>query len=97
MVRFKAVFHHGQLLAVHSSVKVGSGAGGSAAARLSIESEKTREHVEKLGQFFTMAWCFNFRFYTYRRSFYYIECNPRMVEPANAYKAGVNFPKIMIG
>ena len=47
----QAVFHHGQLLAVHSSVKVGSGAGGSAAARLSIESEKTREHVEKLGQF----------------------------------------------
>ncbi len=25
--------------------------------------------------------------------FYYIECNPRMVEPANAYKAGVNFQK----
>lgn len=92
----QAVFHHGQLLAVHSSVKVGSGAGGSAAARLSIESEKTREHVEKLGQFLQWHGALTLDFIRTDGHFYYIECNPRMVEPANAYKAGVNFPKIMI-
>lgn len=92
----QAVFHHGQLLAVHSSVKVGSGAGGSAAARLSIESEKTREHVEKLGQFLQWNGALTLDFIRTDGHFYYIECNPRMVEPANAYKAGVNFPKIMI-
>ncbi len=92
----QAVFHHGQLLAVHSSVKVGSGAGGSVAARLSIESEKTREHVEKLGQFLQWHGALTLDFIRTDGHFYYIECNPRMVEPANAYKAGVNFPKMMI-
>ena len=92
----QAVFDHGELLAVHSSVKVGSGAGGSAAARLSIESKRTREHVEKLGQYIQWHGCLTLDFIRKGDQFYYIECNPRMVEPANAYKAGVNFPKIMI-
>ena len=92
----QAVFDHGELLAVHSSVKVGSGAGGSAAARLSIESKRTREHVEKLGQYIQWHGCLTLDFIRRGDQFYYIECNPRMVEPANAYKAGVNFPKIMI-
>ena len=81
---------------MHSSVKVGSGAGGSAAARLSIESKRTREHVEKLGQYIQWHGCLTLDFIRRGDQFYYIECNPRMVEPANAYKAGVNFPKIMI-
>ena len=92
----QAVFHHGQLLAVHSSIKVASGAGGSAAARLSIESEITKKHIEKLGQFLQWHGALTLDFIRTDGHFYYIECNPRMVEPANAYKAGVNFPKIMI-
>ena len=36
----QAVFDQWRITAVHSSVKAGSGAGGSAAARLSIESKK---------------------------------------------------------
>ena len=92
----QAVFSHGKLLAVHSSIKIGSGAGGSAAARLSIESVATREHIEKIGQHLKWHGGLTLDFISHNHQPYYIECNPRMVEPANAYKAGVNFPKILI-
>lgn len=92
----QAVFSHGKLLAVHSSIKIGSGAGGSAVARLSIESVATREHIEKIGRYLKWHGGLTLDFITVNHQFYYIECNPRMVEPANAYKAGVNFPKILI-
>lgn len=92
----QAVFNHGKLLAVHSSIKIGSGAGGSAAARLSIESVATREHIEKIGRHLKWHGGLTLDFISVNHAFYYIECNPRMVEPANAYKAGVNFPKILI-
>ncbi|MFC2400638.1 MAG: carboxylate--amine ligase [Streptococcus sobrinus] len=92
----QAVFNHGKLLAVHSSIKIGSGAGGSAAARLSIESVATREHIEKIGRHLKWHGGLTLDFISVNHAFYYIECNPRMVEPANAYKAGVNFPKLLI-
>lgn len=92
----QAIFNQGKLLAVHSSIKIASGAGGSAAARLSIESEITKKHVEKLGSYLKWHGSLTLDFIRARHQFYYIECNPRMVEPANAYKAGVNFPKMMI-
>lgn len=92
----QAVFSHGKLLAVHSSIKIGSGAGGSAAARLSINSAGTREHIEKIGCYLKWHGGLTLDFITVNHQFYYIECNPRMVEPANAYKAEVNFPKILI-
>ena len=92
----QAIFNQGKLLAVHSSIKVASGAGGSAAARLSIESEITKKHIEKLGSYLKWHGSLTLDFIYARHQFYYIECNPRMVEPANAYKAGVNFPKMMI-
>ena len=92
----QAVFSHGKLLAVHSSIKIGSGAGGSAAVRLSIESVATREHIEKIGQHLKWHGGLTLDFISHNHQPYYIECNPRMVEPANAYKAGVNFPKILI-
>lgn len=92
----QAIFEQGKLLAVHSSIKIASGAGGSAAARLSIESEITKKHVEKLGSYLKWHGSLTLDFIRVHHQFYYIECNPRMVEPANAYKAGVNFPKMMI-
>ena len=92
----QAVFSHGKLLAVHSSIKIGSGSGGSAAARLSINSAGTREHIEKIGQHLKWHGGLTLDFISHNHQPYYIECNPRMVEPANAYKAGVNFPKILI-
>ncbi|EHJ51538.1 ATP-grasp domain protein [Streptococcus macacae NCTC 11558] len=92
----QAIFNQGKLLAVHSSIKIASGAGGSAAARLSIESEITKKHVEKLGSYLKWHGSLTLDFIRVHHQFYYIECNPRMVEPANAYKAGVNFPKMMI-
>jgi hypothetical protein len=46
----QALFDHGRLIAVHCSVKVGEGVGGSAAARLSVDHPQAREAVAVLGR-----------------------------------------------
>jgi len=45
------LFAHGRLVAVHTSELVGIGAGGSAAARVSVDDAVARAHVEHLGRY----------------------------------------------
>lgn len=92
----QAVFDHGRMIAVHTSMQRGVGAGGSAAARISVDYPETREHIRKIGC--SLDWHGSLTLdFIYRDGIpYYIECNPRMIEPGNAAKAGVNFPEILI-
>ena len=45
----QALFDHGRLVAVHTSVQTGTGIGGSAAARLSVDHPVARRDVALLG------------------------------------------------
>ncbi len=92
----QAVFNHGFMLAVHTSVQQGVGAGGSAAARLSIDCPQTRDDINRIGKHLNWHGGLTLDFIYHDEKPYYIECNPRMVEPANAERAGVNFPEILI-
>ncbi|MDL2294760.1 hypothetical protein LJC60_09085, partial [Ruminococcaceae bacterium OttesenSCG-928-D13] len=91
-----AVFRHGKLLAVHSSLQTGVGVGGSAAARKSVHLPTAYAHIQKIGQHLCWHGPLTLDFILKNGKPYYIECNPRMVEPANAYMAGVNFPDLLI-
>lgn len=91
-----AVFKHGKLLAVHASVQTGVGIGGSAAARKSILLPAAYAHIEKIGRHLRWHGPLTLDFILKDGKPYYIECNPRMVEPANAYMAGLNFPDLLI-
>lgn len=79
-----AVFSRGKLCAVHTSVQTGVGAGNSAAARLSVDFPKTREQVRSIGE--ALAWHgpITLDFLHINGQPMFIECNPRMIEPANA-------------
>jgi hypothetical protein len=44
------VFAHGRLVGVHASEQAGSGVGGSAAARRSVDHPEVRTHIERLGR-----------------------------------------------
>lgn len=91
-----AVFRHGKLLAVHASLQTGVGVGGSAAARKSVHLPAAYAHIQKIGQHLCWHGPLTLDFILKDSKPYYIECNPRMVEPANAYMSGVNFPDLLI-
>lgn len=92
----QALFDSGRLVAVHTSVQRGSGVGGSAAARVSVDHPVARGHVAALGE--ALGWHGGFTLdYLHTDSFpSYIECNPRTVEPGNAAASGVNLPDLQV-
>ena len=92
----QAIFNNGRMIAVHTSIQNGNGVGGSAAARISVDYPETRNHIQKIGSYLNWYGCLTLDFIYTDGTPYYIECNPRMIEPANAAKAGVNFPLLLI-
>jgi len=92
----QALFDHGRLIAVHTSVQVGYGAGGSAAARLSVNHPEAREHAARIGKHLTWHGGLTIDYLHVDGHPRFIECNPRTVEPGNAARAGVDFPVLTI-
>jgi hypothetical protein len=92
----QGLFEHGRLVAVHTSVQVGTGLGGSAAARLSVDHPAPRRHIATIGE--ALAWHGGLTLdYMHLDGVpQYIECNPRTVEPANAAASGVNIPELQL-
>ena len=92
-----ALFDRGRLIAAACSQRIGPGAGGSAAARLSVADPGAVDAVVRLGR--ELEWhggltCDYFSDGDGRRLF--IECNPRTTEPGNAAAAGVDLPSLTI-
>ena len=92
-----ALFDRGRLIAAACSQRIGLGAGGSAAARLSVADPGAVDAVVRLGR--ELEWhggltCDYFADGDGRRLF--IECNPRTTEPGNAAAAGVDLPSLTI-
>jgi glutathione synthase/RimK-type ligase-like ATP-grasp enzyme len=92
----EAAFAQGKMIAAHTTMSRAVGAGGSAAARLSVDDPETREHIERIGGHLDWNGCLTLDFIRSNNKLYYIECNPRMIEPANAAESGVNFAEILI-
>jgi hypothetical protein len=92
----QGLFDHGRLIAVHTSVKSGTGIGGSAAARLSVDGSGARDDITRLGQALGWHGGLTLDYIGERGARQYIECNPRTVEPANAAASGVNIPELQV-
>lgn len=92
----QGLFDQGRLVAVHTSVQRGSGMGGSAAARLSVDHAAPRKHIAALGE--ALSWHGGLTLdYLHEDGLpQYIECNPRTVEPGNAAASGVNIPELQV-
>ncbi len=92
----QGLFDHGRLVAAATSEQLATGAGGSAAARISVDHPLAVEAVTTLGS--CLGWhgglTLDYLHIDGRPSF--IECNPRTVEPWNAAAAGVNLPLLAI-
>lgn len=89
------LFDRGRLVASHTTVQTGVGAGNSAAARLSVDFPLARKHLALVGERIGWHGPLTLDFMHVTGHPRYLECNPRMIEPGNAERAGVNFPALL--
>jgi hypothetical protein len=92
----QALFEHGRLVAAHTSVAIGAGAGGSAAARLSVDHPAVRDYAARVGAHLRWHGGLTLDYLHVDGQPQFIECNPRTVEPGNAARAGVDLPRLTI-
>ena len=92
----QALFREGRLLAAHTSVQTGTGIGGSAAARLSVDHPRARHWAAAVGEALRWHGGLALDYFHVGGEPVFIECNPRLVEPANAAASGCNLPLLSI-
>jgi len=92
--RTQAVFDRGRLVASHIYRQVVEGPGGGDVLKISVVSAQVREIVERIGQ--ALIWHGALSFDYIREDAtgtpHFIDANPRLVEPMNAWLSGVDLP-----
>jgi len=96
--RTQAVFDHGRLVACHIYRQVAEGPGGGDVLKLSVVSEEVRDIVGRIGA--ALAWHGALSFDYIREATSgtpcFIDANPRLVEPMNAWLSGVDLPGALL-
>ncbi|MHB9856749.1 hypothetical protein [Streptomyces sp. YIM S03343] len=92
----QALFEHGWLVAAHTSVRIGAGTGGSAAARLSVDHPAALDYATRVGAHLRWHGGLTLDYFHVDGQPEFIECTPRTVEPGNAAHAGVDLPRLTI-
>ena len=94
----QGVFAHGRLLGFHAYRQIAAGAGGGEAIKQSVSRPQVRLYLEKIGAH--LGWHGALSFDTIMpddgRPPLLIDCNPRLVEPGNAYRAGVDLVGLLL-
>lgn len=91
-----ALFDRGRLVAAACSEQIGAGAGGSAAARLSVRHPEAVEAARMVGRHLGWHGGLTLDYLHTGGHPQLIECNPRTVEPGNAAAAGVDLPGLTV-
>ncbi|MFT4110886.1 carbamoyl-phosphate-synthetase [Propionicimonas sp.] len=92
----QGLFDHGRLLAGAVSEQLAVGAGGSAAARLSVDHPHAIDAIRTLGGHLGWHGGLTLDYLHLNGHPSFIECNPRTIEPGNAAAAGVDLPTLTI-
>jgi hypothetical protein len=90
LVMIQAVFAHGTLLAQHANLRLREGAGGGASHKESVDLPIVREHLRTLGDDLRWHGALSADAILTPDGPLYIDVNPRLVEPGNAWRAGVD-------
>jgi predicted ATP-grasp superfamily ATP-dependent carboligase len=96
--RAQAVFRGGQLIAMHAYRQVLPGAGGGDAAKESVHRPMVRTHLARIGE--RLAWhgalSVDYILPAQSDDPRYIDCNPRLVEPMSAFRAGLDLVELLV-
>ncbi len=90
--RTQVVFDHGRLVACHIYRQVAEGPGGGDVLKLSVNRKDVRAIVETIGDALKWHGALSFDYIRDDASAvpYFIDANPRLVEPMNAWLSGVD-------
>ena len=94
----QAVFSEGRLLGMHSYRQIVRGAGGGDAVKESAYRPIVREHLSRLGAHLNWHGALSIDYLVPEpaNTLYYIDCNPRLVEPVNAALAGADLLALLL-
>jgi glutathione synthase/RimK-type ligase-like ATP-grasp enzyme len=96
--RTQAVFDHGRLVASHIYRQMVEGPGGGDVLKISVVSAEVRRTVEQIGQALNWHGALSFDYIRddATKTPYFIDANPRLVEPMNAWLSGVDLPGALL-
>ena len=90
LVMVQGVFAAGELVAGHATLRVREGAGGGSSHKRSLDLPAARADLARLGRHLGWHGALSADAILTGAGPLYIDVNPRLVEPANARRAGVN-------
>ena len=94
----QSVFCRGKLIGFHAYRQVAAGVGGGEAIKQSVSRPQVRAHLEKIGAH--LGWhgalSVDFIMPDDGAAPLLIDCNPRLVEPMNAYRSGVDLVGLLL-
>jgi len=92
----QSVFDHGALVAFHANVRTGEGANGGASHKRSVALPEARTGLEALGADLAWQGALSADVIVTDSGPVFIDVNPRLVEPENAWRAGVDLVGAML-
>jgi hypothetical protein len=92
----QSVFAHGELVAFHACQRVREGASGGASHKLGLRLPAARAHMATLGQALNWHGALSADVILTAGGPQFIDLNPRLVEPANAYVSGVDLTGALV-
>ena len=94
----QAVFARDSLLASHAYRQLAAGAGGGDARKQSVRRPLVHEHLARIGA--RLEWhgalSVDYIWQEEKDTPLYIDCNPRLVEPMNAFWSGLDLTQLLI-
>jgi hypothetical protein len=96
LLMVQAVFAHGELRAWHANVRTRLAANGGASSKCSRPMPEVRDHVARLGGALCWHGALSLDAVLTREGPVYIDVNPRLVEPGNAWRAGVDLVDVLL-
>ena len=93
----QSVFCRGRIIGFHAYRQVAAGVGGGEAIKQSVSRPVVRAHVERIGQALDWHGAVSVDYImTDNDVSPLIDCNPRLVEPMNAFRSGVDLVGLLL-
>jgi biotin carboxylase len=96
LAMIQTIFARGELVAFHACLRVREGSGGGASGKLSVRLPAAQEHLAALGRHLGWHGALSADAILTDAGPVYIDLNPRLVEPGNALRSGVDLVTPML-